>query len=391
MAKPSPDDLLDRGERLLREWMIAADAPPEALAAVLLREVAADAAIAHRLGGIATDESARLLQQLEGAADKRVRKEAKRALYRLQQRGIRPAVTAPAAEQHPAAAVIGATLEGYLSPVDGRGDQLVWLLKPQPGAVAHLFAVINDPDGLREVALSAVTRKTLKALQAELERKHELRLVRVDWHYADFLMHRAFGWARARGTRMEGDYPALRSQLLRLPPPEDMPPSVFAYVDPAALGEQHLAASAGLLEEPEFRTWFLSPGEAEPFLGELTGVRDSPLVLNQVQQQERYEEIIARAVERTFGDESRSSWERRLYEMAYVFAVTHRRERAEQAVAAARALAVGHKAVEIPFCAFLVRASLAAFFQTAVQQEEERAKSSLIVTPQQAARRRERR
>jgi hypothetical protein len=390
MAKPDPDDLLANGERLLGEWMIAADAPPEALEAVLQRDVAADAAIAHRLGSIASDESARLLQQLEGAADKRVRKEAKRALYRLQQRGIRPAVT-PAAAQHAPAAVVGAALEGYLSPVDGRGDQLVWLLKPQPGAVAHLFAVINDPDGLREVALSAVTRKTLKALQAELEHKHELRLVRVDWHYADFLMHRAFGWARARGTRMEGDYPALRSQLLRLPPPDEMLPSVLAHIDPAALGEQHLAASAGLLEELEFRTWFLGPDEAQPFLAELTGVRDSPLVLNEVQQQERYDAIIARAVEQTFGGGLRSSWERRLYEMGYVFAVTRRRERAEQAVAAARALAAGRPAIESPFCAFLVRASLAAFFQTAVAQEEERAKSALIVTPQQAARRRERR
>ena len=27
----------------------------------------------------------------------------------------------------------------------------MWLLKPRPGGIAHLFAVLNDPDGLREV------------------------------------------------------------------------------------------------------------------------------------------------------------------------------------------------------------------------------------------------
>lgn len=391
MAKPNPDQLHGAGELRLEEWGLERAATVAELAAVLHRDVAADVAIAHRLGAMASPESAECLQRLEReSADKRVRKEAKRALYRLQQRGVQAPQAPPDAAPAPAT---GPSIEGYMTAVDGRGDQLVWLVKPQPGALAHLFAVINDPEGLRETALNAVTRKTLKSLRAALEEKHELRLVEVDWRYADFLIHRAFEWSRARGTRMSGDYPALRAQLTHQAPPESMPPIALARVSAAALEADPmlLGQSPSLLEEPELRTWFLPPDEIKPFLDELSSVKESPLVLNRAQQQERFEEIILRAIDTVFGGERRPAWARRLYEMGYYFAVTRRPAPADQAVAVARALEGGAAPRDIPFSAHLVRASLAFFFQRALEQEEEHEKTSLVLTPQQALQRRERR
>jgi hypothetical protein len=389
MAKPSPDATTERGERYLTEWGLGPDATVAELAAVLDRAAAADVAIAHRLGAIASAESAEVLRRLErNAADKHVRKEAKRALYRLEQRGVH----VPEAAAPPPTPVAAPPIEGYMSPVDGRGDQLVWLVKPQPGGVAHLFAVINDPEGLREVALNPVTRKTLKSVRVELERKHELRLVAVDWRHADFLIHRAFQWARARDTRMSGDYPALRAQLTRLPMPEAMSPDAPARGDAAAAAADGvwLAQSAGLLEEPEFRTWFLAADELKPYLDEMAGVKDSPLVLNRTQQQERFEAVIVGAIDTIFGGENRSSWARRLAEMGFYLAAARRATPAAQAMAAGRALEGGTAAREIPFCAHLVRASLAFFFQAALEQEQEREQTSLVLTPQQALARRQR-
>lgn len=391
MAKPSRDPLQDAGERLLAQWGIGREATVADLTAALHRDVSADIAIAHRLGALASDESAALLQRLEEeSADKRVRKEAKRALYRLEQRGVRvPEALTPAAPS-PA---IAPSLEGYLSAVDGRGDQLVWLLKAQPGGVAHMFAVINDPEGLREAALNPITRKALKSLRQSLEQRHELRLVEVDWRYADFLMHRAFEWARERGTRMTGDYPALRLQLTRHPAAGSMPPLALARLGAAALADEVglLAQSGGVLEEPELRTWFRTGDELKPFIEELASVKDSPLVLNQLQQQERFEEVIVRTIDTVFGGAVRPSWARRLYEMANYFALTRRLDRAAQAVAVARALEGSGAPRDIPFCAHLVRASLAFFFQQAVEEQEEHSKTSLVLTPQQALARRERR
>ena len=383
MAKPGTDQHQAAGERHLAEWGVGADADVAALTAYVGREATADIAIAHRLGAIASEASARLLQQMEAAAaDKSLRKEIKRALYRLQQRGIAVA-SAPVLPAAPVVPTPSAGLEGYVSSVDGRGDQLVWLIRPQPGGVLHLFAVINDPDGLREVALHSATRKLLKTLRGELEQRHDVRLAPIDWRHADFLVRRAFHAARAAGARMEGDYPALRAQLCREPPSEESP------LPPPRADEAALGRSAEVLSEPELRTWFRTAEDLAPFLEEFGSVQESPLVLNEMQQQERFDDILARAIDTTFGGEQRETWTHRLTEMARYFAATRRPERAAEAGAVAAALAAGAVPREIPLCNQLVRASFAYFAQLAAQQQAERAKGSLVLTPGQAARQRE--
>ncbi|MBX3023856.1 hypothetical protein KF840_03000 [bacterium] len=382
MAKPGTDQRQAVGERLLTDWGVAADADVAALTAHAGRAADADVAIAHRLGGIASQASARQLQQMRAAAtDKGLRKEIKRALYRLEQRGV-------AIADGPAAAPVATPpsappLEGYVSSVDGRGDQLVWLIRPQPGGVLHLFAVINDVEGLREVALHSASRKALKTLRGELEQRHDVRLAAVDWRHADALVRRAFEAARASGGRMEGDYPALRAQLWREAPTEASP------LPPPAADAAALARSADMLGEPELRTWFRPAEELAPFLEEFSSVQDSPLVLNELQQRERFDDILARAVDHTFGGAQSERWGRRLAEMARYFAATRRPDRAAEAGAVAAALAAGAPPRDIPFCDQLVRASFAYFAQLAARQEAERAKGSLIVTPGQAARQRE--
>jgi len=377
MAKATPDAQVLVGEQQLAAWGVGADASPDALAAVIGRHAASDLAIAQRLGRRFDEASARLLQRLErDAADKAGRRAARRALYRLEQQGIRLPPVTPA----PAAPALGVAIEGLISSLDGRGDQLVWLLRPQPGGVAHLFGVVNDPDGLREVALHTVSRKALKSLRVELEQRHELRLVPVDWRHADFLLRRAFEWAQARGTRMDGDYPGLRAQFARMAAPPASP-LVTPPTDTAAL-----TTAAELLGEPELRTWFRPVEELAPYLEELAAVKDSPLVLNETQQQQRFEEIIERCSDGLFGAARRVVWERRLAEMAHYFTAARRPVRAAQAQAVAAALAADAAPREVAFCAQLVRASLAYFFQVAAEQERERERTSLIVTPQQATR-----
>jgi hypothetical protein len=384
-AKRGRDESVDAGERLLGDWGVAPDAAVSELERSLGRSPLADIAIAERLGAIADARSVDVLQRLERESPvKDVRKAVKRALYRLQQRGVQ---LPPSAPPPGAAPVLAPTIEGWLSPVDGRGDQLVWLLKPRADGLAHLFAVINDPEGLREVELNIVTRKALKEARQQLAEKHELHLVAADWHYCDFVIHRAFQWARARGTSMHGDYPALRAQIAREPAPTSMDHPVLALLDRDAVRADAaaLARSAELLEEKELRTWFLSADEARPYLEDVSGAQESPLVLSPAQQDDRLKGVIARALSDRFGDARRESHARRLHDLAYVFAVTNRSARARQALAVALALADGTRPGDIPFCDHLVRGSLAMWHQIAAEQRAEQSKSSLIVTPQQFA------
>jgi hypothetical protein len=383
VAKLGREELLKEGERLLESWGQGAATSLADLQPLAGREAAADLAIANRLGGSGSAESVDFLRRLEReSAEKLVRKEAKRALYRLEQRGV----DVPEEPTGEPLSIAAPALEGYVSPIDGRGDQLIWLVKSRTGGVLHLFAVINDPEGMRETELAAHTRKGLKTLRAELEKKHELRLVETDWHYCDFLMRRAFAWARERNASVAGDFPALRAQLTNEPGADELPPIIWSRLDSAKIDADSaaLASSPEVLNEPELRTWFFGPEQLEPYLRELGEIRESPLVLDRHQQEERFAAVIARAVEELFGGDHRASWARRLYELAYFFSATGRPERARSAAAAGRALERGgHGARGVPLLEQLARTSLFAFFQASVKEETERAKDSLIVTPQQ--------
>jgi hypothetical protein len=386
MSKPNRDTQLRLGEQRLQEWGLSADAGVDALRAVVGRDAAADLAIAARLGAHADDASVAALQALDAAStDKLVHKEVKRSIYRLEQRGVE---IPPAAAPAPPPVGLGPSLEGYLSAIDGRGDQLVWLIKPHPGGLAHLFAVINDPEGLREVNLFETTRKAVRASREELLRKHELRMVEADWRYCDYLVDRAFRWAAERGQSVGGDYPGMRAKLIKVPVTE-MQPLIFAHVDTAALRDNTplLAGSVKLLEEKEFRTWFFDHDTLKPYLDEAQRIKESPLLLNQAQQQERFRALLERAIEELFGGEHQASWVRRLEEMAYFFHATGRGEAARYALAVAFALEASSRGGrDIPFCDQLARAGFFAFLQMEEQREQEEVRSALVLTPQQAAR-----
>jgi hypothetical protein len=391
MSKPNRNTQLRAGEQRLTEWLPAAAPSVEALRALVGRDPAADLAIAARLGALADPASVEILLALEARSpDKLVHKEVRRSLYRLQQRGLQiPQAATPA----PAALASSPALEGYLSAVDGRGDQLVWLVKPRPGGLAHLLAVINDPDGLREVELTETTRKALRAARQQMSERHELQMLEVDWRYCDFLIDRAFRWATEKGHRVSGDYPGLRVQLIK-EPVATMQPLIFARLDAEAVRRepQLVTESEKLLEEKEFRTWFFDHAALQPYIDEAQQIKNSPLVLSPVQQKERFRLVLERAVEELFGGARRLSWVRRLEEMAYFLHATGRVDQAKRAFAAALALeASTHGGREITVCETLARASLAAFLQVEEQREQEEAQGSLVVTPQQAAREMQRR
>ena len=384
MSKPNRDTELRLGEQRLQEWGLPADATVAALRAAVGRDAAADLAIAARLGAHADATSVDALQALDASSsDKLVHKEVKRSLYRLEQRGV-PIPSVPAPTPAP---VFGPSIEGYLSAVDGRGDQLVWLLKPHPGGLAHLFAVVNDPEGLREVNVFETTRKAVRASRDELLRKHELRMVEADWRYCDYVIDRAFNWSAQRG-QPGGDYPGMRAKLTK-DPVQAMQPLIFAHLDVAAVRRngQLLVDGVKLLDEKEFRTWFFDHETLKPYLDEAQRIKDSPLLLNQAQQQERLRVLIERAVEELFGGAHQASWVRRLEEMAYFFKATGRGEAAQCALATALALeAAPHGGRDVPFCEQLARTSFVAFLQMEEKREQEEVRSSLVLTPQQAAR-----
>jgi hypothetical protein len=332
-------------------------------------------ALVAALGDVATPSVAALLVAVEPAVgDRAVRKEIRRTLYRLRQRGIPTPTTEPAP-----ARPVAADLEGLLSGFDARGDRIAWIVRPAPsGTTLTIAATLNEPAGLRDVHVAETSRKQLRTVRRRMEVEAAIRLVAADWRIVDALLVEAH--ERAGGGASERDYLRIRPRLTSDPPaPASEPVSrrVAAPTDdelPALL-----AASAALVEEPELRGWYPTQEAAAPFVARIAEIRASPLLVSRAAQEERVREVVANAASTLFPP---PVLQRRLEGTAYVLAETGRVEPARRALAAARAL--GQRpaaALEVPLVAALVERTVGALLaQTTARQEQERS-GSLVVTP----------
>lgn len=386
------DARLAHGAQLLEAWGLGSSAAEDDVATVSRltaragEDPDADLAIADSLGHVTAAESARFLADWEArAADRRLKKEISRALYRLSQKGIQAERSEP-----DAASSILTPLEpeGYLSPMDGRGDRLVWLVKTRVGGGLHfLSSLINEPAGMRYVEGTVVTRKGLRRARQDLTGRHGIGLIEVPWRYCDFLMSEGYERATAEGKEKQNEiaqYPAARSHLLTAPAEPQavpLPDALDRAADPDILAD-----SARLLEEPEIRRWLLDAEQAKPYLDKMTSAQESPLVLNKFQQKDRVEDVIKEAASDLFSDRGAQIYARRLEETALYFASTGRMESAQRALSVSLALqSDGTDRGTVPFCEGLVRQSIGLHYNAEKQQEQETAKASLIMKPSEFA------
>jgi hypothetical protein len=387
---PRDADTRDQARRAAaRAALAAAGVDPEETAAAALIAVAGrspelDAALVERLAAAPSAENAAALRALATGAEERgwkaPAKEARRALYRFAQRGI--AVPAPPAPAPTPRRPVPSSLAGYLSPIDGRGDRLVWLARPgREGGLAVMTAIVNEPAGLREVALAELTRKQLRRMEEDLRARHGLRMVPVDGAYCDALLSEAFTRARAAGTPGVGEYPAYRTRLVT-GEPAALEPSLYARTVTTEPDADALARGAALFAEPEFATWIFERATLAPYLEEVAAARQSSLILSRPLQEERIAGALARAVRELFTGAAGAAYRRCLEEMAYYLHATGRPAPAASAAATARALAASTRGGEgIPFLEELTRRSLGALLGEDEARAQAAAEGSVLVRP----------
>ncbi|MEB2284597.1 MAG: hypothetical protein B6D46_00670 [Polyangiaceae bacterium UTPRO1] len=359
---------------------------PDVLLALAGRTPALDRALAERLATVVDAAHAAALRDLAAAAAHRgwkaAAKEARRALYRFGQRGVvPPAPAAPAAA--PAPRWAAPALEGWASGIDGRGDRLVWIVRPQPGGgLLAMTAILNEPRGLREVQLAELSRKSFRALRDELVTRQRLRLVALDGAYCDALLAAGYERARAGGAaEAVGQYPALRARLTSRPPAPLEPPMIARVAPAAAQDTAAIAAGAKLLDEVDFATWLLDRATLAPYLEDLRAARASPILVSQPLLEERVQAVLTRAERELFAGPAAAPWRRRLEEMAFVLHATGRPEFA--AAAAATAASLGRGEAPLPFSTTLLRRSVDACLAADEAQARAEAESSVLVRPGQ--------
>jgi hypothetical protein len=369
-------------DQSLRELGIDATQPEAAvdkLRSLRAAKGASDSQIAAAAGRIATPAAAQFLAEMEAGATGTVRREIRRALFKLHQHGIEPLVTASA--QSAVVSPAEPNVSAIISPIDGEGARLVWLYKARAqGGLSRLQGLTAERDGLVGANLTHITRRELREERRDIERRSSIKLVDADYRLADFMLCDAYRRTPEARRGQVGNFLALRAEILAGSPATDYHHPVYDEFSDT-LGQE---PSVELLKEPELGGWVIEQAELKPYLEEIAEIRQSPLVLNKYQQEERVNAVVAKAVEQHFAGAPGVLMRRRLEDTAYYLARTGRTNAARWAASAAARIRNGEALGRIPlFVQYVMRSMGLALSEQQAQTEQQ---PRLIMTPAEAMR-----
>jgi hypothetical protein len=366
----------------------SAASPGEAVATLRsLRGAAAvsDATIAHALGGIATAEAAALLAEMETMASGTTRREIRRALFRLRQRGIEtPASIKPAPTVASTAGSTEVGLSALLSPTDADGARVAWLMKSRTGGgLRRLWGLVSESAGLLAAKLETLSRKEFRADRAEVERRAGTVLIDADCRLVDFILCDAYRRTPEAGRAQIGDFFGARTELVAASPPTELKHPIYDELAARAA----LEPSVELMKEPEIAAFKLPEPAIKPYTDEAAGLQQSVIVLSRMQQEERINTIVERAITELLTGENAYRLRRHLEDTGYYFAHSGKPTQAGWAVAAAAKMRDGADLKRIAFFQILMRAQVGALL--AEQEEHQKEEPRLIMTPAEAMRARQ--
>jgi hypothetical protein len=367
------NEQLEKGRSLLAAWglhdfTLPSDTPAgealEKLESFIGKDPACDVVIAGWLGRFADPSVARRLVTWEQETkDKDLRREIRRSLFKLEQKGIevkrpeepKPAFTLGDPSSEP---------QAYLGAIDGDGTRMAWLLRSDRGGTTGLFTVISDVEGMVYVDAVTARRQALKATIKDAISESG-PLVAVPWKYADSLMSAAFKKGSPRPGSTKGDYLLNRGEITQ-DEAGPVPPCPIVEILPEAetSDEGLLEKSAELFREKEFGAWVLPAEIARTHLQQYADSTSSGLVLSKEAAAERAVGIMDAALEEFIGGPLRTLYIRRTEEMAYLLHLRGKEEAARRAMAVARALATpeGRTMKEISFFRAFVFRAFAPYF-----------------------------
>jgi hypothetical protein len=338
-----------------------------------------DVRIAAAAGQIASPAAAQLLSEMETGASGALRREVRRALFKLRQHGIEAPSTTPESPQ-PASAADSA-LSAIISPVDPEGARLVWFIRERPqGGVSRLQGLTSEVEGLVGAHLTHLSRRELREERSQIEKRSTVKLVDADYRLADFILYEAYRRTPESRIGQVGNYLMLRAEITDSPLPIDYQHPIYTEF----AGTLAQEPSVDLLKEPELEGWIIDQTELQPYLKEAEEIRQSPLVLNQYQQQERINAVVGRALDQLFDEERGVLMRRRLEDTAYYLARTGRTQAARWAAAAAARIRDGETLSRVPFFVQYVMRSMG--MALSQQQTESERQPRLIMTPAEAMR-----
>jgi hypothetical protein len=384
--KKSPDEEIRRGLEALQQAGLTFDTAGAAIVPRFEQEFGkaehTDLAIVFALGKIAEPAAVAALLRIEKEArDKNLKKEIRRSLFKLSQKGLTIPEDKSGEEKSPVSTLARTSdIEAYMSAVDGAGGRLLWIVKPQPGhGLQTIQAMINDREGLQRLGGAQVRRKELRNMAQEIKKQHGITMIAVPWEYADSVLYESFEKAKAAGRSGLENFHELRSIFGTGKPTTQEHPVYRRLRSEDARQGAWRELSRRLLDEPEFRFCILDADWLAPFLGQLQDAQSSRLVLNPMQREERLAGIVRDTVKMLCTGEAGKIMQRRLEDMAFYLLETARTEAAKLALAVAAQIQDGDPGpLDISFLTGLAQKSFAFHLSQQKSKEEE---PSFIVKP----------
>jgi len=384
--KDQHDEQLKKGLDALVAAGIATDLPtaeivPQ-LRAVIGKSADMDLGAAFLLGKIASPESLDLLREMEtSSSGKDLKKEIKRAFFKLSQKGLALAAGTPGDRKPAPLFERTLEIEAYMSAVDGGGGRLIWIARPQANRGLQVMqAMLHDRDGLLRVGGGHMKRKELRAMADDIRRQYGASMISIPWEFADQLIYEGYEKAKAREQNGLENFHEIRSFIGRGKPQPVTHPIYRMLADDPREGSWR-ERSRRLLDEPELRYWVLTDDWVRDYWSQLQEAQASPLVLNQLQKEERLAAIVRDAVKTLCTGENGKSFKRRMEDTALYFFETNRADLAKLSLAVALQVGEGDPGpLDISFLTGLVQKSFAYFVAQQKAQADE-AQSSLILRP----------
>jgi hypothetical protein len=385
VAKKDLHDLrLEQGLAALASHGVSLDTPSvTGLKEALGRSAEGDLAAVFLLGKIAAPDVLDLLGEIEkSAVDRDVKKELKRAYFKLAQRGIARHEEAAADKKPVSLFERSGDTEAYMSAVDGGGGRLVWIAKAQANRGLQVIqAMVHDRDGLLRFGGVQMKRKELRGMADQIKREHGVTMIAIPWEFADQMIYEGYERAKARGQSGLEQFHEIRS-LIGSAKPRAIEHPIYARLGSADRRDgPWREQSRRLLDEPELRYWVVLDDWIKDYLSQIDEARHSPLVLNPVQKEERLAAIVREAVKSLCAGDNGKAFKRRMEDTALYFYETRRATQAHLALAVAQQVGQGDPGpLDVSFLTGLMQKSFA-FLMSQQKTQAEAAEPSLIIKP----------
>ncbi len=341
-----------------------------------------DAASELATGWLADQRGAEpLLQISEQGLPKPGRKVLRRALHQLRSRGVETPRAAPSARVAKLPAVDDDIEAAYVTALDPRGSQLVFMIESNPTGGARLFeALIDETRGIADFKLYRASRSRVRAFVKQATRGGALQAVEAE----------------------PASVRALITRIAAVHSPDRPPPNAFkewharleTEAEPAATpgevaaahltGEVTLAQrsrAAKMVREGSLGPWPPAREVLTELADRVSSQTEGKLVVSAATSRGRAGDAVAEAAKTLFSGDFAKVTAGRFEESAYVCWKSGREDDARACLAAASDLR-GDAPEESPAALALVEVLLAPALESLKQNEsEEQAPDSLLVRP----------